>query len=505
MKRLLRRKATWWGLAILLIAGSAAASGSLWLPGLRHVVAAIRGESHAGEAASAGHPGEGQDALAGRDEDEHENAAEAASHDAAAKLPYDHPHDEEAALSLSNQARANIGVRLTRVQLRTFERTITVPGIVVERPGWTTLDVTAPMTGVVTRIGPIQGEAVRPGQMLFEVRLTHEDLLQKQTEFLRGVEELDVIDREVGRLEKVAGDGVIAGKTLLERKYEQQKQQAGLRAQRQALLLHGLSKEQVEDIEKTRTLLQSLTVAAPPREAGGTGPAPAPAARGSGGSPSAAPGRFQVQELKVSQGSYVTAGTVLCRLVDHAELDIEGRAFEDDVQAISEAASQGRSVSASFGAKTSGPAGTAHGLAVRYLDDKVDPESRAFRFYVALPNEVVRGASAPDGRHFVYWRYKPGHRMQIKVPVETWNDRIVLPADAVAQDGVEHYVFEANGEHFDRRPVHVEYRDQDSVVIANDGALRPGVMVAESAAHQMQMAMKSKAGGAADPHAGHNH
>ena len=54
-------------------------------------------------------------------------------------------------------------------------------------------EVTAPMTGVVTRIYPIQGEAVRPGQPLFEVRLTHEDLLQLQAEFLRTVEELDVI------------------------------------------------------------------------------------------------------------------------------------------------------------------------------------------------------------------------------------------------------------------------------------------------------------------------
>jgi hypothetical protein len=75
----------------------------------------------------------------------------------------------------------------------------------------------------------------------------------------------------------------------------------------------------------------------------------------------------------------------------------------------------------------------------------------------------------------------------------------------VVQDGLESYVFEINGDHFDRRPVRVEYRDQESVVIANDGALRPGVMVAGSAAHQMQMAMKNQAGGAVDPHAGHNH
>ena len=133
---------------------------------------------------------------------------------------------------------------------------MTVPGIIVERPGQSVLEVTSPMTGIVTRIYSIQGEAVEAGQPLFEVRLTHEDLLQAQAEFLRTVEELDVIGREVARLQKVAAEGVIAGKTLLERQYEQQKQQAALRVERQALLLHGLAAEQVDHIVASRTLLK---------------------------------------------------------------------------------------------------------------------------------------------------------------------------------------------------------------------------------------------------------
>ncbi len=163
------------------------------------------------------------------DDHEHEVEADKEVHQEE-KLTYDHQHSEAEAIKLGAQAQKNIGVRLTKVALRQFERTINVPGMVVERPGWTTLEVTALMTGIVTRIHVIQGEAVCPGQSLFEVRLTHEDLLQQQTEFLRIVEELDVISSELIRLEKVAAEGAIAGKTLLERKYEQQKQQAALRA-----------------------------------------------------------------------------------------------------------------------------------------------------------------------------------------------------------------------------------------------------------------------------------
>jgi len=95
--------------------------------------------------------------------------------------------------------------------------------------------------------------------------------------------------------------------------------------------------------------------------------------------------------------------------------------------------------------------------------------------------------------------------MQLQVPVETWKEQIVLPVDAVAQDGPETYAFTADGNHFDRRPVNVVYRDSSNVVIANDGSIFSGDYVVVSSAQQLQLALKNKAGGAIDPHAGHNH
>ena len=66
-------------------------------------------------------------------------------------------------------------------------------------------------------------------------------------------------------------------------------------------------------------------------------------------------------------------------------------------------------------------------------------------------------------------------------------------------------MFQQNGRTFERIPVHVMYRDQSSIVIANDGSLFPGDIVALRNAHQMQMAVRNNAGGGIDPHAGHNH
>ncbi len=499
LRCLLPRKRRWCLVPALLLVAAGLAIAGAWCPGLRQLVAATfngvkpaqtadDGRDHAKEAAGAHNHGEAGHSHAGEEPGAHADEEDGRGHasETGGESGYDHVHDEASAIKLSTQAQGNIGLRTAKVELKPFERTITVPGIVVERPGWSTIEITAPMTGIVTRIYPIQGEAIEPEQSLFEVRLTHEDLLQSQTEFLRTVEELDVIGREVARLEKVSADGVIAGKSLLERKYEQQKQEAALRAQRQALLLHGLSKDQVDNIASTRTLLQSLTIRAPVREE------------------AAKAHPLHVQELKVSQGKYVSAGDTLCKLADYGELYIEGQAFEQDIGVINQAVSSGCGVSAILGSKSAGDEEVSPGLCILYLDDKVDPESRAFHFYVALPNRILREDKA-DGRCFVYWQFKPGQRTQIRIPVEQWKDRIVLPLEAVAQDGAEAYVFEANDDHFDRRPVRIEYRDQDWVVIANDGVLKVGAMVAASAAHQMQLALKTRAGGGVDPHAGHNH
>jgi cobalt-zinc-cadmium efflux system membrane fusion protein len=402
---------------------------------------------------------------------------------------HDHPgHDEANALELSQQAEGNIGLKTMTVELSSFERTISVPGMVVERPGRSILRVTAPLTGVVTKIHTIQGEAVTPGQPLFELRLTHEELVQAQGNLLRLLGELDVVKREVARLDRVTESGAVAGKVLLERQYEQHKLEAAIEAQRQALLLHGLSPEQANEIVSKRTLLHSLVVTAPPAPQDAQG----------------SPDRFlQVQALDVEQGQHVNAGEPLSTLSDHSELYIEGTAFEQDAAYLNQAV-ENRSEVTAIVESGDGRAEIVHGLSILYVANQVDPQSRGLHFYVRLPNRLVRKAES-GGHRFISWQFKPGQRLRLRVAVETWKDQIVLPAQSIVQDGAETYVFQRFGDHFDRRPVRVDYRDPLSVVIAQDGSLKPGDVVAASGAQQLHLALKNKSGGGIDPHAGHSH
>src|SRR5690606_25264994 len=58
---------------------------------------------------------------------------------------HDHAHDEGAVIELSPQALKTIGYEPLKITLGDFERTISLPGIVVERPGKSQIRVSAPL------------------------------------------------------------------------------------------------------------------------------------------------------------------------------------------------------------------------------------------------------------------------------------------------------------------------------------------------------------------------
>lgn len=458
-------------------------------------------------------------------EDEHAHEAAADEHgqeEGHEHAGHEHAHSEEASLDLSKEALANLGLTedtIQPIQEATFVRSVTMPAVIVERPGRTQLPVSTPMTGVITHVDAVTGEATNPGRLLFQLRLTHEDLVTAQKDFLQSLGDLEVEQKEVARLEDASKSGALPGKVLLERQYARDKIMASLASQREALRLHGLSKEQIERIERERKLLTELRVFVPTidghghQQDDGMQLSERPKIRQTAftaadvpNAPKVAPpadSTLVIQTLRVHKGETVATGDVLCVLADYGELYIEGQAFESEATAIAVAKKRGWKATAVV---TEGEhEQEIPGLPIAYLANEVDRAARTMSFFVNLKNEIIEDVRSPNGQRFVTWKYRPGQRLQLRVPVEEWPNQLVLPVAAVVKEGPDSFVFQQNGEHFDRIAVHERYRDRSSVVIASDGALFPGDVVALKGAHQMQLALKNKAGGGIDPHAGHNH
>lgn len=433
--------------------------------------------------------------------------------------------DTSGSLELSLQAQGSIGLTpefLQPVKLETFRRTITVPGMIVDRPGRTRVEISTPMAGVITHVHAVQGEAVKPGTLLFELRITAEELVSTQTDLLKSVGDLDVENREIERLTKVSESGAVSQKTLLERIYAKEKLEVLVNAQREALRLRGLSERQIDDIARNRRLLRDLQIVSPDTDAHGSeelklsrqevrpvsmvkhDAQQEKSEHGHAGSASGSSAPLILQDVLVHKGETVAAGTTLAVLADYSELYIEGRAFEQDAEMFPRFAALGWKVAASFD-KPGHQSTRIENLDLIYSASEIDSESRSLSFFVRLPNEVARETPSPNGQLFLDWKYRPGRRLQLLVPVEEWVDQIVLPVEAIAREGAESFVFQQNGNQFDRVAVQVTYRDATHVVLKSDGSIFPGDVVAQRGAHQMQMALKNKSGGGADPHAGHNH
>lgn len=446
-----------------------------------------------------------------------------AGHDHSAHAGDDHAgHSEAESVELSKQARTNMRLRTEPVAVGVYTKYIEVPGVITDWPGRTHVAVTSPLTGVLNSILISRGELVKSGTPLFTLRLTHQDLVNTQETFLTKLGELDVEEAEINRLSSIARSGAIAGKTLLTRKYERDKLMAGVRAARQSMLLHGLTEQQINGIERSRVLVREITVYAPTLHEDHSlhheslGQANARLSDSSGeryasmlqppvpaDHPRHIESEFLVTELNTRRGESVSVGDELAQLSDFSQILIEGHAFQQDGKTLKLAADTGADVQAVIDSSSDGPE-VVGGLKVVYIGTEVGRTSRALPFYVAIANKVERTEQRGDKR-YISWKFKPGQRLTVRLPVSRIDNAIVVPKDAVAEEGSERYVFVENGDHFDRIPVAVVARDSITVAIANDGQVWPGQSIAISGAHQLQMALKNKSGGAIDPHAGHNH
>ena len=433
--------------------------------------------------------------------DEHGESGSHAGHDHG----HDHTSGEAAnSIMISEQARKNLGLKIANVETQDFWKQITVPGQVVDLPGRSERAINATVQGTVVKVHVMQGQTVRPGDVLFQIQLTGELLTTAQSNLLRILQDLELNEAEIKRMAPIGELGAVSQKLILEKQYEKRRLESARQVQLQELTLRGLSPAQIATIIEDKTLVRQFAVKVPETY---TEPATVnlkQAQEPESPAPIDEDAVFIIEKLNVFPGKLVNPGDQLCDLALHSVLQLRGEAFETESAQIYRAITERWPVTATFELGDREPL-VKDDLKILYASSVTDPQARSFEFFLPLANDVIRDQLAADGRSFRSWRFKPGQQVQLLVPVEKWEDRFVVPADAVVSEGAESFVFRVNGKLLQRQAVVIEYRDSRQAVIANDGSVFPGDQLAMNQAYSLNLALKKASGSGVDLHAGHNH
>ncbi|MDP1798369.1 MAG: hypothetical protein Q8K78_12835 [Planctomycetaceae bacterium] len=398
-------------------------------------------------------------------------------------------------LLLSDQAIDNLKLKAKAIQPQTYWKTIQVPGMVTDQPGRSDRGVVTPVTGVVTRINYFPGETVRPGDTLFTVRLLSESLHLTQSELFKATQEISLSRTQLARL-KNAAEAIPAAR-IIEVENQITRLEVATKAYRQELLNRGLLPEQITASAEGNFVSEIAILAPSPSTRADTKslvpqPTTGPSSEDSNPLP---PPSFEVQELKVDLGHQVHAGQTLCLLANHQILSIEGRAFRDETPLLERSVKENWPVEIDFQEDAASGWPTLNATyQIRYLANTIDPINRTFAFRIPLENEsrIVEDA----GRTQMLWRFRPGQKLRILIRTEKLDKVFVLPAEALARDGVETFVFTQNVNTFERKAVRLLHQDRQHAVIAHDGALLPGMFVVQNAAAQLNRMAQSHTSGA---------
>lgn len=392
-------------------------------------------------------------------------------------------------LKLSEQARINLGLHTAAAKPEVYWRKIDIPGVIVDRPGITDNGITSPLAGVITKVHSLEGDIVQPGQRLFSVRLISDYLQRAQLDLFKAIREVEILNTEINRLRPLAETGAVPGSRLIELDQQISRQKSLIDGQRQDLLSRGLSSEHLEQIE-SGVFLNNIDVlvpevARPEKELTSVSFARGPENLFDSGF-------YEVQELQVSLGQQVEAGQLLAVLANHSSLYLKGIAFKKESSVLARAAEQGWQLKVDFtdDAPQDWPE-LAQEFQIRHLANTTDANSRSFEFFVPLHNQFR--TYEKESRLFVLWRYRPGQRVRIQVPTEELKSVVVLPIEAVVFEGPEAFVFQQNGDLFNRLSVRVLHQDRLQAVIANDGIIQPGHYLAQGSASALNRVLKAQA------------
>ncbi|PIE22653.1 MAG: hypothetical protein CSA62_11240 [Planctomycetota bacterium] len=177
---------------------------------------------------------------------------------------------------LSPATLRNLGVSVAPLKKTNFTQTVPVAAVVVETPR-TRQPVFAPIGGRIAEIHVDPGQSLAPGAPVLSIirepmprptlsftadllRPAQEKLHEASLELRRSREELRIAKAELERIERYTGKGgseqapLLPKERAIELRYQLSRSQNSYDRARFELMKHGLSAEQVQELEKSNTL-----------------------------------------------------------------------------------------------------------------------------------------------------------------------------------------------------------------------------------------------------------
>lgn len=161
---------------------------------------------------------------------------------------------------ITKQQMENLGIRLITLQQADTVPLARVPAQVTIPPDQEYL-VSAPQSGLVSKVLAALGDRVTEGQLLAQI--TSHDLIELQLRLLNAHSQFRLAQAKFKRDKKLLEEGVISERRWLETESEYHARLASLNEERQTLLIAGMNEKAIDRLLATRRLKSTLDIRAP--------------------------------------------------------------------------------------------------------------------------------------------------------------------------------------------------------------------------------------------------
>lgn len=311
-------------------------------------------------------------------------------------------------VQLDDGAKASIGMKTAPVEIRAIARTLKVTGA-IQAPPDSRAFIGSRVEGKIADVYVNVGDSVKAGQVLATVQSPEFETLQ--VELLRATAELPVLEASADRLKRLLAVEAVAQKDVQNAVAQYEAKRSELAGLRERLEILGLSKSQINTLQKSQELVRALPVSA---LLTGT-----------------------VLNRTAVAGSPVSTTSPIFEINNLATVWVEGDVFETQLSEVRPGLAAAVTVPAYPGRVFAGK--------VQGVIPSLDPEKRTSRLRVVLSN--------PQGL------LKPGMFATLSITVGAEPPGVAVPIDALIEQGGSVFVFVQNGEQFVKQDVVVLARD----------------------------------------------